>query len=263
MDIETLLKETSHNQSQDELLNIVSLYKKLKWDSDFWGINIGYISCLKMTPNIEKNIKSFVKKENISMLQYLCNCHDKYSVMTAEGSGYSFVDIRLTYEQFLSNDIQPVGDCEYNVRKARNQDIDELKKLTQNIYNLSRYYYDANFERSKVEEFYSGWIEKAVLGKFDDFAYILCKKDQPVGFCSVKLQGGNSASIGIFGMSNACSGKGLAKYLLDSTLLYLKKNNIKYISVVTQGRNYAAQRLYQRCGFITKSVELWYHKWFR
>ena len=34
------------------------------------------------------------------------------------------------------------------------------------------------------------------------------------------------------------------------------------MKVVTQGRNIAGQRLYQRCGFLTRSVELWYHKWY-
>jgi hypothetical protein len=31
--------------------------------------------------------------------------------------------------------------------------------------------------------------------------------------------------------------------------------------VVTQARNVPAQRLYQKCGFITRSVELWFHRW--
>jgi hypothetical protein len=30
----------------------------------------------------------------------------------------------------------------------------------------------------------------------------------------------------------------------------------------TTQRNYAAQRLYQRCGFLTGSIHLWYHKWY-
>ncbi len=34
------------------------------------------------------------------------------------------------------------------------------------------------------------------------------------------------------------------------------------VNVVTQGKNIPAQRAYQRCGFITRSVELWFHKWF-
>jgi len=38
--------------------------------------------------------------------------------------------------------------------------------------------------------------------------------------------------------------------------------NASNITVVTQGRNVAAQRLYQRLGFVTRSLELTYHKWF-
>jgi hypothetical protein len=32
--------------------------------------------------------------------------------------------------------------------------------------------------------------------------------------------------------------------------------------VVTQGHNVAAQRVYQREGFLTKTVSLVYHQWF-
>jgi hypothetical protein len=34
------------------------------------------------------------------------------------------------------------------------------------------------------------------------------------------------------------------------------------VKTVTQGRNIPAQRTYQRCGFQTAAVQLWYHRWF-
>jgi hypothetical protein len=33
------------------------------------------------------------------------------------------------------------------------------------------------------------------------------------------------------------------------------------VSVVTQGRNVRAQRIYQQFGMRTRSLELWYHRW--
>jgi dTDP-4-amino-4,6-dideoxy-D-galactose acyltransferase len=262
IDENVLLKDVDHNQAEAELVDVIDLYQKLAWDSDFFGINIGYVSCLRLTPNIEKRVKGFIRKEKIDMLEYLCNCHDKKSVMTAEKNGYSFVDIRLTFEKQLRKTERiniPEG---YLIRKATKDDIGRLKKIAGNIYKLSRYYYDANFDQVKVSEFYANWIEKAVLGTFDHYTYVLCHGEAPVGFCSVREQRKNAASIGLFGMSADYSGKGLAQILLDATLQKLKENGIDYVEVVTQGRNYGAQRLYQRAGFVTKSTELWYHKWF-
>jgi RimJ/RimL family protein N-acetyltransferase len=34
------------------------------------------------------------------------------------------------------------------------------------------------------------------------------------------------------------------------------------ITVVTQGRNVAALRLFERCGFLVESSEVWLHKWY-
>jgi ribosomal protein S18 acetylase RimI-like enzyme len=46
-------------------------------------------------------------------------------------------------------------------------------------------------------------------------------------------------------------------------MAYFGKRRIAKVNVVTQGRNVRAQRLYQKSGFATDSVMLWYHKWFR
>jgi hypothetical protein len=47
-----------------------------------------------------------------------------------------------------------------------------------------------------------------------------------------------------------------------AALDWFEMQGAKETTVVTQGRNVAAQRLYQQCGFITKTVQFWFHKWY-
>lgn len=262
IDPDFLKEEVNHNEAEYKLLDIVQLFQKLQWDSEFFGINIGYVSCLRLTPNIEKHIKKFIRKEKIDLLEYLCNCHDKQSVSTAEKNGYSFVDIRITFEKVLKNKVDVQERENYYVRKGEWKDIEKLKEMAKGLYKYSRYYYDTNFDRDKVVEFYSNWVEKAILGQFDDYAHVLYHCEEPIGFCTIKKQLLNTVKINLLGIHADYLGNGLGKYLLDITLKKLQDNGINYVEVVTQGRNYAAQRLYQTCGFLTKKTELWYHKWF-
>lgn len=259
----SLRDEVNHNEAETELVDIATLYQKLAWDSDFFGVNIGFLSCLRLTPNIEKHVKKFIRKEKIDLLEYLCNCHDRESVITSEKNGYSFVDIRLTFERFLNGKKRTAKREDYCVLKGTKRDIKSIRKIAQSAYRYSRYYFDPNFDRKKMVEFYANWAEKAIRGTFDDFAYVLYRGRKPVGFCAVKKMRKKAAKIGLFGIDNSYKGKGLGKYLLDISLERLEREEgVNYVEVVTQGRNYAAQRLYERCGFVTKTTELWYHKWF-
>lgn len=263
MTVDALREEVDCNKAGDEIIEVCQLYSKLTWDSDFFGVNVGFISCFRLTSNIERHISKFIRREKIDLVEYLCNCHDRESVLVSERSGYSFVDIRLTFERHLHEpvivDLRPG----FTVRKACSDDIPELKRIGTDIYKYSRYYFDANFDRAKVVEFYQGWIAKAVEGRFDDFAYVLCENDQPVGFCTVKKFGRRSARFNLVGLDTACAGSGLAQAMIGQSLDLLRQEGITHAEVVTQGRNYGAQRMYQRCGFVTKSTELWYHKWLR
>ncbi|SVC68691.1 uncharacterized protein METZ01_LOCUS321545, partial [marine metagenome] len=131
------------------------------------------------------------------------------------------------------------------------------------IYTLSRYYFDKNFDQEKVKEFYEGWLKKGVRGEFDDYCYILEVNNQPVAFTTVKECDDNTADIGIVGVDENYSGRSLGTQLLQKVISDLKNKEYSILRVVTQGRNYTAQRLYQKSGFITSQMELWYHKWMR
>ena len=70
------------------------------------------------------------------------------------------------------------------------------------------------------------------------------------------------ASIGLFGIDPSYGGKGFGVILLEKVLLSLLKNEVKIVRVTTQGRNYIAQKLYQRAGFYNEKMEIYYHRWF-
>ena len=145
--------------------------------------------------------------------------------------------------------------------RALNKDISKLRKIGKDIYLDSRYYFDDNFKKSKVQEFYMNWVEKSVKKTFDDECYILLKKKNPIAYCSIKYLNNKESNIGLIGVDPEESGKGNGQIILNKVFNALYKKGIKRISVASQGRNYSAQRLYQKAGFLTSSTELWYHKW--
>jgi ribosomal protein S18 acetylase RimI-like enzyme len=70
-------------------------------------------------------------------------------------------------------------------------------------------------------------------------------------------------SIGLFAVAQEFRRKSLGRQLVAAALEYFRHNGLAQATVVTQGRNLASQRIYQRCGFLAESVQLWYHCWFK
>ena len=242
----------------DEIVNLIT---KLDWDTNFWGFPVAYLSSKYLTDNILLRIEKVIKRDNIKLIEYLCNCHDSKSVKFAEKNGFHFTDIRLSFEKPLNEKYDFKLSNNITFDRAKNSDIQELREFSKDLYKDSRYFFDDNFEREKVSEFYQTWIERAVLGQFDDACYCLYDNGTPFGFCTIKYNVLNTANIGLFGLSKKYQGKGLAKTLLYLIFNMLSEKNVHTVFVVTQGRNYAAQKLYQGVGFSTKTTELWYHKW--
>ena len=85
---------------------------------------------------------------------------------------------------------------------------------------------------------------------------------QPVGYLSCHLPEPQPGPDGLLAVSAAAQGRGLGHRLLQPPCTGSPRQGAGQVAVVTQGRNIPAQRLYQRYGFRTQSVQLWYHRWF-
>lgn len=243
----------------EEVSGIIRL---LDWDSFFFGFPISLVGSKYLTENIQLLIEDFAKSNQLKLIQYLCNCHDDISVKVAEENRYHFTDIRLTF-QYKFPAVLKTFINDTSCRLANESHIVDLISMTEDLYKDSRYFYDGNFDLTKINHFYSEWLIKAIKGTFDHECYAWFIKEKPVAFCTVRYSSDNQANVGLFGVHKDYSGKGYGKKLLLSVIEILAKKRVMNLEVVTQGRNYAAQRLYQSVGFKTKETELWYHKWYK
>ena len=255
-------KITKNKESLDKFKRIFNLISLLSWDTNFWGFPVSLITSRRLTKNISYRVNLYLKINNIKLVQYLCDCHDRNSVEIVEKNKYQFKDIRSTFEKTL-NKPNNINKFHQGFRKAFIEETQYIQNMAESLYLDSRYYFDKNFDRKKVQEFYMEWIYKAIHQTYDDDCFVICRDDQPVGYCTLKYLNKKEVAIGLFGVHKNFSGQGLGKILIKNVFKHLENKDYERIIVVTQGRNYAAQRLYQKVGFQTSSTELWYHKWLK
>lgn len=236
--------------------------KLLGWDTSFFEFSIAQISSDRITSSSISEIMEFCRQRNVRLLQFKCDAHDRSSIRLAESSGFHFVDTRVILERSLPQvqcpESLPKGVC---FRIATVQDLPSMMSMTENLYTHSRYYFDAHFPVNKVNEFYRDWVRKAVTGEFDDMAWVLLLGKTIVAFCSVRIEG-SRAVIGLVGLDPTFAGRGFGRAVVNRSLAGLVSRGCHDVKVVTQGRNYPAQRLYHRAGFLVSKMQIYYHCWF-
>ena len=141
------------------------------------------------------------------------------------------------------------------------KDINELKELSQNLFNFSRYYYDKNFNKNKINEFYQDWLTKSVNGKFDD-GVLIYENLKIIGFLSFRLNK-NHGVISLIGTNKKFRREGVATKLVNTLENELIKKKINSIKVTTQGRNLPAQNFFIKKNLATFKIEAYYHLWLK
>ena len=120
--------------------------KFLKWDSDFFGFNIGQISKNTMNEHQLSKVINWCNKNKIKCLYFLCESSNPRSNYLAVENQFYPVNIRLTLS--IDNIIDNVNTYNTNacvIRPSKDSDIPTLKKIASISYADTRFYYDPNF----------------------------------------------------------------------------------------------------------------------
>ena len=238
-----------------------STFLYLDWDSKFFEFSIARFQNKSINSGDIEKIKLYCCFNKTKLLQFECDVNDRESILFAEKMGFHFADFRINYKLNL---VERFDDCilphEFRVDYGQSDDIEVLREIAGDIYQYSRYYFDINFPRDKVQEFYKNWIQKSLLGQFDDFVLTLYFKDRPIGFVCVSLSG-DSARFSLVGLNKEFSRQGLGLKFLKTCSNTLYDRGVRLITTVTQGRNIPAQNLYPKSQFYIDHIEIYYHYW--
>jgi dTDP-4-amino-4,6-dideoxy-D-galactose acyltransferase len=236
-----------------------SLCQYLDWDSDFFGCKIARINANQFDQGMMENTLKCCRDHDIECIYFLAEAVDSVSIKTAEENKFHFVDIRveleLQFEGIISKD--SIGGP---LRSCNQDDIPILQAMAKISHRDSRFYSDGNFPNKICDALYEKWIERSCAGYANE-VLIAEYQGRVAGYVSCHLGHLKEGSIGLLAVHPDFQGKGLGRLLVEGAIRWFADHDVCRATVVTQGKNYKAQRLYQRCGFVTKSVHVWYHWW--
>jgi ribosomal protein S18 acetylase RimI-like enzyme len=244
--------------SESERMPICQL---LEWDTNFFGMRIARLLASSLSSYTADRAESWCAENRIDCLYFLAGTQDPETILLAERYQYSLVDIRMTLGWRLHSRAAVVRqDAAREIRPARADDIGMMKEIAGDIYTDTRFYFDRRFPRALCARLYETWIEESCNG-YAETVLVAQHQGQPAGYitCHVYPEHGQ---IGLLGISPNARKLGFGASLIHAAVDWFAAHDLKYVTVVTQGRNIAAQRLYQQCGFLTEKCELWYHRWF-
>ncbi len=232
----------------------------LEWDSAFFGMTIARVNQNRLDAHTVAQVMDWCREMHVSCLYFLADSNHLETHRQAERNGFYLTDIRVTYEHAIRALEEPVTP-DPDIRLAVPEDLPALRAMTNSAYRDARFYYDEHFPSEACDRLYEIWIEKSLSG-YAQAVLVKGLPGQPEGFVTCDtLVPEAIGKIGLVGVSSRARGRGVGHALVLASLHWFAEQGLKSVQVVTQGRNIPAQRLYQKCGFLTYEVKFWYHCW--
>jgi len=235
----------------------------LEWDSAFWGVPIGRVEPRRLDADTLGRVEAWSAEKRVRCLYLLADSDDPATIRLAEQTGFRLVDVRVELAARLEGGRargRPVGGV--SLRASEPADLDALKAIARTSHEATRFYADPNFPDPRCDDFYEIWIERSCDG-WADAVLVADQCGAAVGYVTCHVRGGeNRGSIGLIAVAGTHRGRGVGGLLVDGALAWLADRGLKCATVVTQGRNVAAQRAFQRGGFRPADVAIWFHRWF-
>lgn len=228
----------------------------LDWDSSFFKLRIGRVRANRLNPTTVAGLQRWCQHQRIDCLYLLADADDPCTFKLASASGFELIDIRITLQRKL-----PAAESARQpfIRMYRREDLPALHGIAARAHLDTRFVIDTRFPRQAVAQLYGAWIDRDAA---QGIVLVAEERGLPVGYVTGRLrQGENRGEIGVLAVDRPAQGRGLGRALLNAALDWFMSQGAREATVVTQGRNLAAQRLYQSAGFQTASLHLWYHLW--
>lgn len=234
------------------------LFEILPWDSEFFGFPIARSLVRQLTPSTAGRLITECEAAEVRCLYFLVEAGDSTTIALLENNEFGLKDLRLTLARkpgFTAARNEPV-------RVAVSEDLPALRRIARMGYRDSRFYADTGFPRARCDDLFDAWITNSVTLGFADAVLVVDVNGKASGFITCLMTAPERGQIGLFGVSEEVRGAGLGRKLIEQAMDWFSAKGAAEVVVVTQGKNLPAIRVYEKCGFLSSSMQLWYHRWF-
>ena len=235
-------------------------WEYLEWDSTFFGYRIGRIIGSRLTEEQWSLTDHWCRDHRIDCLYLMADPASLQTVGAAQAREFQFVDVRVTLERGRRAEPADRVDTDHRIRQWTPPDIPILKEIASRSHRDSRFYADRHFERAHCDALFATWIENSCRG-YADAVFVSDVAGALSAYISCHLGAPRTGRIGLVGVDYRSRGQGVGIALVRRALEWFASHDVETVSVVTQGKNAAAMGFYQRCGFVTTSIELCFHGW--
>ena len=236
----------------------------LPWDTEFWGFPIARLH--PATPDAEtmREAVDWCADRGVRCLYPLAAGGCPRTLALAHERGFRFVDIRVELTLPLPRP-KPAGPSPGagHVRCAVAADLPALRSLAAASHHDTRFFKDDRFDAGRAAELYGEWSARYLRRNKVFVCDSPSQPGEPCGYVSGDIAAGaDEGCVGLIAVAPGHKGAGLGTALIDAAIGWFSEAGMASARVVTQGTNVAALRLYERCGFRTSRVNVWFHKWF-
>ncbi len=231
----------------------------VEWDSAFFGLRLARVTAPVLDAGAAAAVVSAGREQRFDCLSLLLPASDASSIAAAQEAGFELVDLRVTLERASGTAVPPLSTGSA-IRGHHPADIPALEAIAGEAHRNTRFFRDPRFPADRAADLYRIWIRKECEGAADR-VFVSGEEGAATGYLSCHVGGGGLARIGLLGVRSDLRGRGTGDALLAVALGWFDEAGHEAVSVVTQGQSVAAQQLYQRAGFLTSRVELWFHRW--
>ena len=223
------------------------------FNSDIFGIQMGN---LKYEPGITGDdiarCLSDAKEEGFKHLTCKIPTQDKKAVNAFEDYGFRIADTLVTYVfDFRKNKL---NDVEYicKVDDCKQEDVEELKRITKESFVIDRYHSDANLPNDLCDLYYEKWFENSFNG-FADKILAAYYEGIPVGYTTGKNSGNDEyVHLVLSAVNKERRGLGIYTTLIHAMTewgIEVGKEEKKGILLGTQIDNIAVQKAWNKLGY--------------
>lgn len=232
----------------------MSHVEQLEWDSSFFGFPIGQISGDISASEIQSAVQEADKRK--LRCTYLLVLADDHALLdAAQQDGFRVYDIRVELKRpVVGHPAATTG-----LRRGRLEDLPQLEQIARERFRATRFFADKGFPVDRSAQLYVEWLCKGLRG---EPGWIALVTDDTCGFVVCHLDPVSKiGAITLIGVAPGVVGKGNGSTLVVGAGALFADAALLTATVVTQGHNIAAQRLYQAHGYRTSKTHLWLHRW--